>query len=69
VVEGRIEHGQGQCPEVGIGLRDRFARNGFDLRRRHLTGPDQLTQADGVEPGVLVQFQRPTPQVATTVSV
>ncbi|MFD7009898.1 hypothetical protein [Rhodococcus jostii] len=48
MVEGRIEHGQGQCPEVGIGLRDRFARNGFDLRRRHLTGPDQLAQADGV---------------------
>lgn len=58
VVEGRIEHRHCQCAEVGIGLRDRDARNGFDLRCRHLTSADQLTQTDGVEPGVLVQFQQ-----------
>ncbi|WAM12575.1 hypothetical protein OYT95_24380 [Rhodococcus sp. JS3073] len=69
VIESRVEQRQGQCAEVGIGPRDRRTRNGFDLRCRHLTRPDQLTQTDGVELGVLVQFQRSTPQVATTVPV
>lgn len=59
VIERRIEHRHGQCAEVGIiSPRNRFARCGFDLSRRHLTCLDQLTQTYGVEPGVFVRFQR-----------